>query len=92
MSYNEETFDALVKRVCAEENVQLDYVVRTFIQVISDMSTKLEENLSTATDTVPRIGLLPVTAVNVAGQTRQVTHASLFPSMRAIMPMYVVTH
>jgi hypothetical protein len=91
MSYNEETFDALVKRVCAEENVQLDYVVRTFIQVISDVSTKIEENLST-TDNIPSIGLLPVTAVNVSGQTRQVTHASLFPSMTAIMPMYVVTH
>ena len=91
MSSNKETFHALVKRVCAEENVQLEYVVRTFIQVISDMSTKLEEKLST-TDNVPPIGLLPVTAVNVSGQTRQVTHASLFPSMRAIMPMYVVTH
>ena len=73
MSSNKETFHALVKRVCAEENVQLEYVVRTFIQVISDMNTKFEENLSTTTDNVPRIGLLPVTAVNVAGQTRQVT-------------------
>ena len=86
-----ETFGEIVKRVCEEENVDMESVVRKFIQGVFNLRNTIDATSNKAGELPsPQAGLPcmpPVNAVDAMGNTIQYPYLALFPNMQEIMPL-----